>query len=52
MFKRVYCIPLPASSMDRVAGVVAVDSMESDTEVASDFCSPEFSTSGAELSNM
>ena len=34
VFKRVYCIPLPASSMDRVAGMAAVDTMENDTEAA------------------
>ena len=36
VFRRVCCIPVPASSMDRVAGMEAVDTTESDTEVASD----------------
>ena len=52
VFKRVYCMPLPASSMDCVPSMVAVDTMDSGTEVASDVCfvcdTPEFSTSSTE----
>ena len=39
VFKRIFCVPPPASPMDRVADTVAVDAGESATEVASDFCS-------------
>ena len=48
VFKRIYCVPPPASPVDRVADTVAADADESDTKVASDFCSicdtPEFSS--------
>ena len=52
VFKRIYCVPPPASPMDRVADTMAVDAGECDTEIASDFClicdTPEFSSSGPE----